>query len=100
VDSDGLAQRGDRAGIRPRHTGRSQLAAALGRPFAGADDRRNHLIGGRFKRCGVCCGSNLNGVVLEGDAVGVLALVQHQADRVRGHRYPEDDVHDPSKNPA
>ena len=69
----------------------------LGGTFAGAQDRRNHLIG-RTQSGRIVGGGEGELVVLDGDAVGVFTFYQQHSDRCGCHRHPEHDVHRASKS--
>jgi hypothetical protein len=64
-------------GVGPGHPGGGQLITALGRGFAGANQRGDHLIGGRVT---ALVGSDFDVVFLDGRPAGVGPLDQHHPD--------------------
>ncbi|CPR13600.1 hypothetical protein BN971_04912 [Mycobacterium bohemicum DSM 44277] len=91
VGGDRLAQAADHARIGPRHAGRRQLVAAGAGAFPCPADRRDHLVDGARTR--LVGRGDPEFVLFDGDAVGVLAFDEDQADGFRGHRHPKHHVH-------
>ena len=94
-----LVQTGGIDRISPGDARRRQRVAGLGSALAGAQDRRDHLVG-RAQRCRIVVGGDVELVVLNGDAVGVFAFDEQHSDRCGRHRHPEHDIHRASKSHA
>lgn len=77
-------------GVRPGHTARLQLVAALCRAFPGAEDGRNHLIcrSGRGQLRG-----DVEVILIDGDPAGAFTFYQHHADCLWRHAHTKYDVH-------
>ncbi|MEK1133195.1 hypothetical protein OSJ16_09245 [Mycobacterium ulcerans] len=84
----------DVGGVCPGHARRHQPVAAFDRTLAGADQRGHRGSGCALRAVGRV---ELERVFLDRHPVRINAFDQHQANRTGLHRYPEHDVHSPSK---
>ena len=94
---EGIAYRGCRGTVGPRHADRRENVAALGGTLLRAQDRRDELFGAHL----ICCafaGPQVERVVVDDGTVSLGALDQHHMHRLRCQRHTQYDVHGPLQN--